>query len=37
MLEGVADANALQKLKADILNATPWEESWLRFFAQGAK
>ena len=26
MLEGVADANALQKLKADILNATPWEE-----------
>lgn len=26
MLEGVADANALQKLKADILNSTPWEE-----------
>ena len=26
MLEVVADANALQKLKADILNATPWEE-----------
>ncbi|MER8846786.1 NACHT domain-containing protein [Mesorhizobium australicum] len=26
MLESVADANALQKLKADILNSTPWEE-----------
>lgn len=26
MLESVADANALQRLKADILNATPWEE-----------
>jgi hypothetical protein len=29
MLESVGDANALQKLKADILNATPWEESIL--------
>ncbi len=26
MLESVVDANALQKLKADILNSTPWEE-----------
>lgn len=26
MLESVADANALQKLKADILNAKSWEE-----------
>lgn len=26
MLEGVGDANALQKLKAEILDATPWEE-----------
>ena len=26
MLESVGDANALQKLKADILNATPWKE-----------
>ena len=26
MLESVGDANALQKLKAEILNATPWEE-----------
>ncbi len=26
MLESVADASTLQKLKADILNATPWEE-----------
>ncbi|KAF2988937.1 hypothetical protein MJC1_03993 [Methylocystis sp. MJC1] len=26
MLESVADTNALQKLKADILNAMPWEE-----------
>ena len=26
MLESVADASALQKLKADILNATAWEE-----------
>jgi hypothetical protein len=29
MLESVVDASALQKLKADILNATPWEESIL--------
>ncbi len=29
MLESVGDANALQKLKADILNATPWKESIL--------
>lgn len=26
MLESVGDANALQNLKAEILNATPWEE-----------
>lgn len=26
MLESVGDTNALQKLKAEILNATPWEE-----------
>lgn len=26
MLASVGDASALQKLKADILNATPWEE-----------
>jgi hypothetical protein len=26
MFEGVGDANALQKLKAEILDATPWEE-----------
>lgn len=29
MLEGAVDANALQKLKADILNSTSWEESIL--------
>ncbi|MGO6689699.1 NACHT domain-containing protein [Rhizobium leguminosarum] len=29
MLEGVDDADALQKLKADILNSTPWQESIL--------
>lgn len=27
ILEGTADANALRKLQANILNATPWEES----------
>src|SRR4029077_340876 len=29
MLESVADASALQKLKVDILNASPWEQSIL--------
>jgi hypothetical protein len=29
MLESVADASALQKLKVDILNASPWDQSIL--------